>query len=201
MKTTELLGKPLNYDITSPGLFLREHADRLEMACRLIAKTESHNRNYLKEFEHLPESIYRIFNKPDCHVSYATVNNDLVAFSCTYGYNTNIEQYPNACILGARSFILNNWVKDLSLLSIFCIPLQMQKMKELGYLTGITSFNLDPRSQRIWRAHGYMLTKGWEDHRKAVNAVLPDYNYQRTHLGENTMLINNTIQNYSYVNL
>ena len=187
----------LNHTIVSSDEFLSLYMDKYKRSiARLDSKYPNRDQNYLEEFKDSPASIWKKLVEPDPYISMVFDKDDeIIALSLTYGYN------EDTCILGARSFVvLDSGYESVGLLSSFCIPEQML-MQRKKYKFGMTTFNINSYTDRLWKAHCRKFAKNWNKHQITVKTIFPDYDYPRTYPQPTTKIINYVEQRYSLVEL
>jgi hypothetical protein len=186
----------LEHGIYPAGKFLEKFSKKFEIATHYISKKFPFwDINYLVEYKDHPASVYKKFDSLDCYVSIVSEDEKILAFSMTYGYE------DKTCILGARSFAIEKTgYEALALTSMYNIPMQMIQQSS-KYEIGITTFNLNPYTDRLWKLYCRMLDSGWNKHKKSVNSIFKDYNYQKAVPQSDTKIINFTEQRYSLVEL
>lgn len=187
----------LNHTIVPIDIFLADYMPKYRRATKKIdCNYLNKDINYLEEFKDSPSSIWKKFLEPDCYVSMVFDSLDeIMAFSITYGYDNE------TCILGARSFVvIDCGYETVGLLSAFCIPSQML-IQRAKYKFGMTTFNLNNYTDRLWKAHCRTFSKNWNKHQKTVNAIFPGYDYPRTYPQPSPKIINFVKQRYSLVEL
>lgn len=182
----------LKHIIVPVSVFLTDFQDRYRRSINRIDKRYPNwDINYLEEFKDNPSSIWNKFNEPDCYISMVFNNNEIIAFSMTYGYDTG------SCILGSRSYVVNNsGFEAVGLLSAYCIPSQMIEQRK-KYKIGLTTFNINSYSDRLWTAHCRTFSRNWNKHKKTVNTIFPDYDYLKAQPQSSTRIINSIEQRYS----
>lgn len=186
----------LVYRIYPADIFLEKFSDKFETATQNISKKfPFRDVNYLVEYKDHPASVYKKFNSSNCYASIVSEDEKILAFSMTYEYDNE------TCILGARSFAIEKTgYEALALTSMYNIPMQMIQQSS-KYKIGMTTFNLNSYTDRLWKLYCRMLGPGWHKHKKSVNSIFKDYNYQKAVPQPNTKIINFTEQRYSLVNL
>jgi hypothetical protein len=186
----------LEYNIYPAELFLEKFFDKFKVATENITKKYPHrNINYLYEYRDHEASVYKKIKLPNCYISIVKEDEKILAFSMTYEYD------QETCILGARSFAIEKTgYEALALTSMYNIPMQMIKQSST-YKIGMTTFNLNPYTDRLWKLYCRMLGPGWNKHKHSVNNIFKDYNYQRAIPQLETKIINFTEQRYSLVKL
>jgi hypothetical protein len=186
----------LEHGIYPAEIFLEKFSDKFETATQHVSKKFPFwDVNYLAEYKDHPASVYKKFNCTNCYVSIVSEDEKVLAFSMTYEYD------KETCILGARSFTIENTgYEALALTSMYNIPMQMIQQSS-KYKIGMITFNLNSYTDRLWKLYCRMLGPGWDKHKKSVNNIFKDYNYQKAVPQSNTKIINFTEQRYSLVEL
>ena len=186
----------LEYGIYPAGIFLEKFSDKFEIATHNISKKFPFwDINYLSEYKDHPASVYKKFDSPSCYASIVSEDEKILAFSMTYEYD------KETCILGARSFAIEKTgYEALALTSMYNIPMQMIQQSN-KYKIGMTTFNLNPYTDRLWKLYCRMLGPGWDKHKKSVNSIFKDYDYKKAVPQPNTKDINHITQRYSLVDL
>lgn len=195
---TKLRLTKLKSTIVPVDVFLNDYLDKYtEAVAKISPKYENREVNYDFSYKDNPANIYQKFSLPHCYISMVFGDYDeIIALSMSYGYD------DKTCILGSRSFVIEDpGYIPTGLLSSYCIPLQMMEQRK-NYQYGITTFNLNKYSERLWRSHCRMLNVRWEYHKRTILEIFPDYiDYPRAICSKETMVINNCEQRYSIVKL